>query len=250
MAQAVSTPPAGRTGWLPPQLRALLVAVGLVVVALLVSTLVGVGVALPLILGGGFEPTSSVVLVASLAATQLSFVVVALLYLWRRDWDVSVRLPTRRDLTWVAGGVVATVAAAFGLFALSNALGIEPVESVIEGPVLANPSLLLVLAALSIVVVGPAEELLFRGVVQGRLRRTFSAPVAIGVASLLFASIHLLNLVALGVGAVVMVAVIFVVAVVLGTAYERTGNLVVPVLIHGAYNTALFLTSFVSLGGL
>lgn len=248
MAQAVATPsptPIGRRS----QLRAVLVAVGLVVGALLVSTLVGVGVALPLILRG-FEPTSGTVLVASLFATQISFVVVALLYLRRRDWDVSLSLPTRRDLTWVVGGVLTTVVAAFGLLALSNALGIEPVESVIEAPVLANPSLLLVLAALSIVVVAPAEELLFRGVVQGRLRRTFGPIVAIGVASLLFASIHLLNLVALGGGAVVMVAVIFVVAVVLGAAYERTGNLTVPILVHGAYNTTLFVTSFVSLGGL
>ncbi|SDM09102.1 hypothetical protein SAMN04487949_0810 [Halogranum gelatinilyticum] len=248
MAQAVATPSPARPGR-RAQLRAVLVALGLVLGALLVSTLVGVGVALPLILGGGFEPTSGTVLVASLFATQVSFVVVALLYLRRREWDVSLSVPTTRELKWVGGGVVATVVAAFGLLALSNALGVEPVESVIEAPILANPTLLLVLAGLSIVLVAPAEELLFRGVVQGRLRRTFGAPVAVGVASLLFASIHLLNLVTVGSGAVVMVGVIFVVALVLGVAYERTGNLAVPILVHGAYNTTLFLVSFLSLGG-
>ena len=247
MAQAVATPSPPQPGR-RARLRAVLVALGLVLGALLVSTLVGVAVALPLILAG-FEPTSGTVLVASLFATQVSFVVVALLYLRRREWDVSLSVPTTRELKWVGGGVVVTVVAAFGLLALSNALGVEPVESVIEAPILANPTLLLVLAGLSIVVVAPAEELLFRGVVQGRLRRTFGAPVAIGVASLLFASVHLLNLVTVGSGAVVMVGVIFVVALVLGVAYERTGNLAVPILVHGAYNTTLFLVSFVSLGG-
>ena len=249
MSQTVSTSPTDQSGRLPSRVRAVLVAVGLVVAAILLSLVVGVAVALPLLLGG-FEPTSGTVLVASLLATQLSFAAVAWLYLRRREWDVSVAVPTRRDLTWVAWGVVATVVAAIGLLALSDLIGIEPVESVIEEAVVDEPALLLVLAGLSIVLVAPAEEYLFRGVVQTRLRRTFGAPLAIGIASLLFASIHLLNLVTVGVGAVVVVAVIFVVAVVLGAAYERTENLAVPVLIHGAYNTTLFVVSFVSLGGL
>jgi hypothetical protein len=248
MSQTVSTPSTEPSGRLPPQLRAVLVATGLVVAAIALSLVVGVAVALPLFLSG-FDPTGGPVLVLSLFATQLSFVLVAFLYLRRRAWTVPFAVPTRRDLQWAVGGVVAAVVAAVGLLGLSQLLGIEPVESVIEAPVLADPSLLLVLAGLSIVLVAPAEEFLFRGVVQGRLRRTFGAPAAIGIASLLFASIHLLNLVAIGVGAVVMVAVIFVVGAVLGVAYERTGNLVVPVLVHGVYNTTLFVISFVSLGG-
>ncbi|EJN60710.1 CPBP family intramembrane glutamic endopeptidase [Halogranum rubrum] len=248
MSQTVSTQPVGSTRRFGPSVRAVLVATGLVVAAVLLSVVVGVAIVLPLIFGG-FEATSGVVLVASLFATQLSFAVVGFLYLWRRDWSVSFAAPTRRDLTWVVGGVVATVVAAIGLLALSEFLGIEPVESVVEAPVLANPTLLLLLAGLSLVLVAPVEEFLFRGVVQGRLRRSLGAPAAIGVASLLFASIHLLNLVAVGVGAIVMVAVIFVVGAVLGVAYERTENLLVPILIHGAYNTTLFVISYVSLGG-
>lgn len=248
MSQTVATQSVGSTGRFGPSVRAILVATGLVVIAVLLSLVVGIAVVLPLIFSG-FEATSGVVLVASLFATQLTFLVVGALYLWRREWSVSYSAPTRRDLTWVVAGVVVTVVAALGLLGVSELLGIEPVESVIEAPVLADPTLLLVLAGLSIVLVAPAEEFLFRGVVQGRLRQTFGAPVAVGIASLLFASIHLLNLVTVGVGAVVMVAVIFVVGTVLGVAYERTDNLLVPVLIHGAYNTTLFVVSYVSLGG-
>ncbi|SEO43347.1 hypothetical protein SAMN04487948_102402 [Halogranum amylolyticum] len=248
MSQTVSTSPTDQSGRLPSRVRAVLVATGLVAAAVLLSLVVGVAVALPLLLGG-FDPTSGVVLVASLLATQLSFAVVAALYLWRREWSVAWSVPTGRDLLWVAGGVVVTVTAALGLLALSERLGVEPVESVVEAPVLADPTLLLALAGLSLVLVAPVEELLFRGVVQGRLRRTFGAPVAVGVASLLFASIHLLNLVTVGVGAVVMVAVIFVVGAVLGVAYERTDNLLVPVLVHGVYNTTLFVLTYLSLAG-
>jgi membrane protease YdiL (CAAX protease family) len=246
MSQTVSTSPTDQPGRLPSRVRAVLVATGLVVAAVLLSLVVGVAVALPLLFGG-FDPTSAVVLVASLLATQLSFAVVATLYLWRCDWGVAWSVPTGRDLLWVVGGVVLTLAAAVGLLGLSELIGVEPVESVIEAPVLADPTLLLVLAGLSIVLVAPVEELLFRGVVQGRLRQTFGAPVAVGIASLLFASIHLLNLVTVGVGAVVMVAVIFVVGAVLGVAYERTDNLLVPVLVHGVYNTTLFVLTYVSL---
>lgn len=248
MSQAVSTQPVEPSGRIPPTARAVLVALGLVVAAVALSIVVGIAVVLPLLFSG-FEATSSAVLVGSLFATQLSFAAVGFLYLRRREWSISFGTPSRRDLTWVVGGVVATVVAAIGLLALSEFLGIEPVESVLVAPVLANPALLLLLAGLSLVFIAPIEEFLFRGVVQGRLRRSLGAPAAIVIASLLFASIHLLNLVAVGVGALVMVGVIFVVGAVLGVAYERTDNLLVPVLIHGAYNTTLFVISYVSLGG-
>jgi membrane protease YdiL (CAAX protease family) len=95
-----------------------------------------------------------------------------------------------------------------------------------------------------------AEELFFRGYVQTLLRRLFqhlyagraqampptSVPtwLAIGSTSLLFAAVHEMW----------TWPVIFILALCLGYAYERTGNLWVPITLHAGFNTlstAVFL---------
>jgi membrane protease YdiL (CAAX protease family) len=86
-----------------------------------------------------------------------------------------------------------------------------------------------VLSLVSAVVLAPlAEEVFFRGLVQSVLRNYFGSPwVAVALASLLFASVHMdlhwaPALTALG--------------LVLGYSYERTGRLLAPVLIHALFN--------------
>jgi membrane protease YdiL (CAAX protease family) len=82
---------------------------------------------------------------------------------------------------------------------------------------------------LLVVTIVPAvcEETLFRGFVQRVLRGRLSAAWAIGISSVLFAGVHaeplgFLSRVAIGVG--------------LGVAYERTGSLRLPMIIHAAHN--------------
>ena len=74
----------------------------------------------------------------------------------------------------------------------------------------------------------------------------FGPGLAIGLASVVFAGLHWValtggspagNLAALG--------VLLVPAIVLGAAYEYTGNIVVPALIHGFYNATLFTLLYV-----
>jgi membrane protease YdiL (CAAX protease family) len=100
------------------------------------------------------------------------------------------------------------------------------------------------LAALSIVLVAPAEELLFRGAIQGRLRRAFGPVPAVGGTSVLFGSVHLVNFTGSVVGALVGAGIVGVGGAVFGTVYERTGNLLVPIGVHGAYNTVLLVAAF------
>ena len=103
-----------------------------------------------------------------------------------------------------------------------------------------NPELLLLLVPLSILLVGPGEELLFRGVVQGVLKQSFGPAGAIVIAAAIFAAIHFVALSG-GVGArLVTITILFLPSLVFGTAYERSNNLVVPAMIHGAYNATLF----------
>lgn len=227
-------------------LRALFAVVGLVVAALVLGTAVGLAVVVPLLFAFDLSIFSPTVLVISLLATQLSFVAVGAAYDRRqsRALGVSIRRPTRRDVGWAVGGTALSLAIAAGFFALAGRVGVEPVRSVIEDSLAVDPRLLLALAVLSAALVAPAEEYFFRGVVQGRLRGAVGAPAAIVLTSLLFASIHALNVSGGGVDVLVVVAIVFLVAVVLGVAYERTGNLAVPMSIHAAYNVTLFVATY------
>lgn len=111
-----------------------------------------------------------------------------------------------------------------------------------------NPELLLLLIPASILLIGPGEELLFRGVVQGRIRERFSRVPGIAIASLFFAALHIVALVGGSLlGNLVVVSILFGTASVFGVAYEYAENIVVPSLIHGLYNATLFTLLYVSL---
>lgn len=116
-----------------------------------------------------------------------------------------------------------------------------------------QPDVLLILIPASFLIIGPGEELLFRGVVQGRLGEVFSTPVAVGLASVLFASVHWFALSGgSAAGNLLLLAILTIPAVILGVSYECSGNIVVPALIHGAYNATIFTLIYVAIvyGGL
>jgi hypothetical protein len=224
--------------------RAAGVAIGLTVVGLVVGTLFG---AIPVVaaLVGGTDLGVGV-LVAALVLTMVGYALVGGLYV-RRYLPVAVRVPTRRDLLYVAGGLVGALAAVVILSLLVFSLGLEGAPNSVGVVGEEAPVFLLAVALLSILLVGPAEELLFRGAVQGRLRRAFGPAGAIVGASLLFGSIHALAVVGTLGATLVSVGLISVVSLVLGYVYERTGNLVVPALVHGFYNATLLTVSYLAL---
>ena len=93
----------------------------------------------------------------------------------------------------------------------------------------------LFLATLTSVVVAPiCEEFLFRGYIYGTLRRFLGPGVAIGLSSLLFAAIHV-NLLAL--------PILFLLAVCLALAYEATGSIVVPMVMHLGFNSVTLIST-------
>jgi membrane protease YdiL (CAAX protease family) len=233
------------------RLRAVAVAVGLLVGALLVSTALAVAVLVPLLATGATILTPEVI-VASAVATQVGFLLVAGVYAWRTGLTIPVRVPTtRRELVWIGGGTVLALVLASGGLAALQFLGVtEGLTSAIGDVAAFDPTVLLVLAVLSVLLVAPAEELLFRGVIQGRLRRAFGPAAAIVGATVLFAAIHASNYPGSPVVAIVAVlGVLAVAATVFGAAYERTGNLAVPIAIHALYNTVLFGSSYLVIVG-
>ena len=145
--------------------------------------------------------------------------------------------PVRPLLRKVGTGVGLGVAALLGSTLLVTLLvtlsGSEAApEQVLTEQLLGGP-VELVLAVLAAVVMAPvAEELLFRGLLHRALRRRSPAVAATLLSSVLFAVVHLDVAVSQPLGLVGLTLV----GVVLAIAYERTGSLVVPVVIHATYN--------------
>lgn len=221
------------------------VAIGLLLAGLVTSLLFGVVFTIPLVLIGG-PLSGSVTFLAFAAVGQLAFLAVGWAYV-RRAGGVTIRRPTRRDLVFAGGGLVTALALVLIISAAVTAVGVAPAGSVFDDPIAQDPTVALGLAALSIVLVAPAEELLFRGAIQGRLRRSFGPIGAITGASLIFGSIHFANFTGSLVGAMVGAGIVTVGGAVFGTIYERTGNLLVPIIAHAAYNTVLLVAAFFSL---
>ncbi|MFC7007671.1 CPBP family intramembrane glutamic endopeptidase [Halalkalicoccus salilacus] len=98
---------------------------------------------------------------------------------------------------------------------------------------------------LSILLVGPGEELLFRGIIQQLLRIRFGVPVGITIASVIFAVAHVGSLT--GEGLVATLATYVVLSLILGVSYEYSENLVVPATIHGLFNAIQFLALYWSI---
>jgi len=177
---------------------------------------------------------------------QLLVVGFSLGYLRWRSLPVDVTLPTRTESLLIGTSVVASAAAAFGLTFLRRAVA-DSVTSTVGGLVSADPALALMMGVASILLIAPAEELLFRGAVQGRLRQRFGRWPSIVGASTLFAGWHLLNFDGSVVGTALAAGVVGAVSLLWGYTYERTGNFAVPVLTHGLYNMTLMAITYAEL---
>lgn len=222
--------------------RTVLEVVGLTALAFVVSLVAGVAFIVPVVVLG-YDVQTTLVLVGSTAAGQLAMFGLGYWYRRRRDVAVPVRTPSRGALVYAAAAVVVALVVAVGLSLVLAALDLVP-GSVIGDVAATDPTFLLALAALSVVVVAPAEEFVFRGVIQRRLRDRFGPAPAVVGASLLFASMHLANYTGRLAPIVAGASLIAAVGAVFGAAYERTDNLAVPILAHAAYNVVLLLTSY------
>lgn len=182
----------------------------------------------------------------------VAFIGVAAAYHTLRNGGIiRGRFPTFRDgLTTVIGFGLAFLAVIVGYFTVAYPIeqltGQQPAENPAALMGMENPEILLIGIPLAILLIGPGEELLFRGCVQGRLREHFEPVPAILVASAFFAAIHALALAGTPLAIAITVTVLFFPSLVLGAAYEYTGNIVVPSIIHGCYNATLFAVLYLA----
>jgi len=107
-----------------------------------------------------------------------------------------------------------------------------PVERILQGPVSAGDIALIVILICGVVPL--TEELFFRGFAFGAMRARWRRTTAILASAAFFAAVHLqlihfLPILALG--------------VVLAYAYDRTGSLVAPVMVHAVNNLVAILST-------
>lgn len=219
--------------------------VGLVTGAVLVQ------VAVALLERVGVTVTPGVAVLLSAVLLQgIAFGSVSLVYLRVRGLDLSfvgVAVPDFRESLAIASGYVLALVGALSMVSLALLADLQPARNRIAEFGEGNPEVFLVLAVVSVLLIGPGEELLFRGIVQGSLRRVFDAPAAILLATVIFAVAHTPSLAGPLSGRAITVGLLFVPGLVLGVAYEYSGNIVVPALIHGVYNATLFVLAYASL---
>lgn len=225
------------------KLRALGVGVGAGLAGILVSLVLVFAVVAGIQFLGIQLSAVATILLALFINQYLSFGGVALGYLRLRGLSldyIGVRIPSLRDLLVAFGGFLA----AFGLVIVAGiviqTLGTQTAPNSTAQMAQETPEILLVLIPASFLIIGPGEEILFRGIVQRRLREAFSPAPAIVIAAALFASIHYLALSGPSAARLNTIAILFLPSLVFGATYEYTDNIVVPALIHGAYDATLF----------
>lgn len=224
------------------QVRAAVVAI-LVAVAGLV---VGGGLVLAaslvlLVLGVDLDLVGALTVAAVLSQVGFAATAVAFVGLTGRGLDyLRARVPTGRDLLWIGGAYVLALTAALAGAILATLASAPTANNQAAEMGVEEPTALLLLIPISFLFIGPGEELLFRGTIQSRLREAFGPWIAVVAASALFAAVHVIALTGGLSGRLVSIGLLFLPSLVLGVAYERTGNLVVTALVHGAYDATVF----------
>ncbi|MES3516076.1 MAG: lysostaphin resistance A-like protein [Natronomonas sp.] len=220
--------------------------IGLGVAGLLVGFLIAVvGISLAAAVFPSIEQNSAPALAIATAGQGIGIAIVAVGYLRYRglSWSfLRVRMPTLRDVGWTIGVTIGLFAALFVAVTIIEWLGLSAAEHSVAEAAEDDPLVLLPLVPLSILVTGPAEELLYRGVIQTRLRKIFDAASAVLVASVIFAVVHIPAYATEGLGPELLttLGILLLLGGFLGAVYEHTGNLLVPAVAHGLYNAIVF----------
>lgn len=212
---------------------------GNVIALLVVLALTAVGVTITPVL---------YIVVSLLFLTGLGFMGTAVIYLRIREIplrSLGIRLPSVKEFGLIVGALVASVVYLLVVGTIIQSTGTETANNQIADMAMENPEIVLYLLPGAYLLIGPGEELLFRGVVQNRLREAFSAVSGVFIASVIFAGVHAGSLVATDPSAMlVSVTALMGPSLLLGALYEYTRNLVVPILVHGTYDVIIFLSLY------
>jgi membrane protease YdiL (CAAX protease family) len=240
-----------RIGDAQARFRAVVHGGGVVLAAFVVGIVLSlVGAVVVRGLGASLDPPSPEVTAALTALQFVGFLAVGFAYLrWIDDAAVVYRRrPTLRDVAWIGAGLIALAALTLGLNTLLSWLELDVAanDAITQGR--DQPRLLLYFAVGSILFVAPGEELIFRGIVQGALRRAYGVLPAVVATAAVFGLVHYVALGGSG-SRWIYLAIAALLGLVLGAIYERTESIAVPVAIHGLWNAGQFLLVYAEVAG-
>jgi membrane protease YdiL (CAAX protease family) len=153
----------------------------------------------------------------------------------RLGWGATIK--TALYSFFVAIPIIWTLSAAWT--GLLHLFGISPPQ---QEPVLwfveaDGLSMILMMVAATVFIAPVTEEFLFRGCFYRFLKARTTLPVAMAVSGIFFALLHY---------SMLAVVPLFVLGVILAYAYEKTGNLKVPILIHAFWNANTVVILYLS----
>lgn len=214
------------------------ISFGLMVGTLLFSILLGIG--LFLTIDGQF------LLLGSVAISGIASAIMFALYISsKRDpWgyvDIPNLSPRALGIGVIFGGILVAVQAGLTALFLSQGIGdaVGPLGSLVQQ---SDSVFLLWLIVVNVLLVAPAEELLYRNGIQKILATNHSASVAIIGSALIFSLPHLPNVIA---GETIDVLAglfgIFLNGIGYGIVYARWKRIDIPIVGHAVYNVGVFL---------
>lgn len=150
--------------------------------------------------------------------------------------------PSKRDVLWIAGGVIATATVVATATTLLARVGYaNPGGAPVLHAGFTDLGLALLVGALAVGVAPPAEEYLFRHYLQRTLLGDYHRWLRVGLASAGFGAVHLFAYsVDLSSAVVPLVVTAALCGGIYGVSYERTDNLSVPTLQHACWNAVAF----------
>lgn len=193
----------------------------------------------------GFESIEVSALFTALDITIVG--VFFLLYLYiSKDYKIiyGINKGIVSVLKWTLIGLVLLLIANYGLGLLYSLFDIAVADNAIVEMGQDNPQFFLYLIPVMIILVGPIEEIMFRGLVQGKFREEYSVNTSIFLASLIFGLFHIPAVGGLSITAIPYVITTFVLGMILGYIYEETEDILIPSLAHGVYNSLLLLGQY------
>jgi len=188
-------------------------------------------------------------LVASVGLGNVGYLVVGLVFLYATGRGIAyLDVDTPSEWKLIAGVTTGILALRFAIVVPSWILfpGFVPAAPAGLEAAYEKGTIIAVMIPMSLFVVAPAEEFLYRGVIQKYLREVFTPNAAIAGSGLLYALVHWFTLgnpttldAAITMGGFVIVGLSFC------WLYERTGTILAPIVAHGVYNSVIALSTIV-----
>ncbi len=213
--------------------------------ALAAGLLVGSIIVAIILRGLGFDFRESSFPLAILSLPITEGIILGITLLFAKSEGASLRKlglkkPSLRTIVIVSFAAVLLLFLAGSISLVEEiALGPDPEAEILAEAILPkDPLQLIALIGISLALVGPAEELAFRGFVQRGFENSFGKTAGLVIASILFGLLHGLN-------SLRAILPVTVVSLFLGYIWQKTdGNTVASAWTHGLYDAITITIAF------